>query len=414
MNPTRGSGSKRNRSRTYFFLSYAHSAPMHREPGETGADTDAWVRVFHDDLSAAVRRRAHPPDHMDISFIDQSVPVGADWKAELSEALSGAEVFVPLYSPGYFKKSWPLRERESFRQRLANSGHLDAQRHVLPVLWVPFLSWDTPPEAREALELGLDAPEYQKNGLRGLCMLTLFKTQYKHIVQRVAKRIVDTAEGFPLGRSSAPFSDDLPEVSVLEADFVITVIAPDRRSLPPGRSGATYERGAAMWRPFGERQALPVAQHAASTAERLGLATQVGSFAEVGKRLERCPAVVLVDPWSIASRDGLRTFRSAAEELPPWAIPLIVDDVDDPQYAAQGRELSDRTLATLREAGVPYAERVSRVGEFANVMPGLVTEARRQYLRNGPVPGPSGQPGERPSLRGPDPAQPPQPGKTKR
>jgi FxsC-like protein len=293
---------------------------------------------------------------------------------------------VALYAPGYFKKSWPQRELESFRQRLARSNDPHAARHLLPVLWVPFLAWDTLVDVREALMVGRDAPDYADNGIRGLCMLSHLSDQYRKVVQRVAKHIVDTAEGFPLKRSRAPSFEELPAISIAEPDFIVAVLAPDRHSLPPERSAATYAANAAGWRPFGPRQALSVAEHAAITAERLGLATQVGTLGEVSKRLDRCPAVVLIDPWSIETAKGARALRTAMAKLPTWAIPVIITDTEDPEYDRHGRTLAERTAAELTSASVPFAPRISQVREFADVMPGLINEARRQYLTKGPVP----------------------------
>ncbi len=124
---------------TYFFLSYAHSAP----PPGARADADVWVGQFFADLSDEVRRQARPVAGMRIGFFDQHIPLGADWKAALAEALGDAEVFVPLYSPGYFSRPWALGEQESFRARLAAAGSARLTAgHLTPVLWIPFPPWE--------------------------------------------------------------------------------------------------------------------------------------------------------------------------------------------------------------------------------------------------------------------------------
>lgn len=124
---------------TYFFLSYAHSAP----PPGARADADVWVGQFFADLTDEVRRQARPVAGMRIGFFDQHIPLGADWKAALAEALGDAEVFVPLYSPGYFSRPWALGEQESFRARLAAAGSARLTAgHLTPVLWIPFPPWE--------------------------------------------------------------------------------------------------------------------------------------------------------------------------------------------------------------------------------------------------------------------------------
>ena len=46
-------------------------------------------------------------------------------------------------------------------------------------------------------------PKAFENGLRALCMLTSYREQYVAIVKRLARRIVDVAERYPLGPSRA-------------------------------------------------------------------------------------------------------------------------------------------------------------------------------------------------------------------
>src|SRR6476659_7455305 len=111
----------------YFFLSYAHSAPPDPDPeDERGPveepDSDPVVEKFYEDLAGAVRARARPGSREPMGFFDQAIPAGSDIKAELSRALGAAQVFVPLYSPSYVTRSWPLREQEVFRRRLAWAG----------------------------------------------------------------------------------------------------------------------------------------------------------------------------------------------------------------------------------------------------------------------------------------------------
>jgi FxsC-like protein len=397
--------SLRTRQGTYFFLSYAHSAPMSEGPR---VDTDAFVSEFFKDLLAQVEQRAKPIPGMKLGFFDQQVPLGSDWKAVLAEHLGAAEVFVPLYSPGYFGRSWPMRERESFRERLALSGSPEPRRHIVPVLWTPFPSWQETPEIRQALELGTDAPEYAENGMRALCMLALYRDQYDLILGRLARRIVDLAERSPLGPSPATGldkvagPDEVTGVVLADTAFVIVVSAPIRTGLPLGRSAHSYAATSTLWRPFAERQALPVAEYAASTAERLGLPTRIVSYAEAGDLLSRCPAVMLIDPWVAAGPGGVQALRTAVQGLPDWVVPLVVADSDDAQYTERGADLADDVIDKLSSAGLPRMERVGQVKEFVEIMPYLVTEARRQYLKNAPVFPPDGPPIERPRLTDPN------------
>lgn len=391
-----GSASSRSRHGTYFFLSYAHSPPV---GDEARTDTDAWVSVFFRDLSDHVARYARSASGLDIGFIDQQIPLGSDWKAVLAEALGAAEVFVPLYSPGYFSKSWPMGERESFRERLVASGVAEPARRVTPVLWIPFPSWEEPAEVGEALEIGGHSTEYAENGMRALCMLASYRDAYLVVLDRLARRIVEIAERNPLGPSRAPNLDEVANRVRTDTAFVVAVLAPTVTSRPAGRKARGYADRSRLWQPFGERQALPVADHAASTAERLGLPTRIADLDDARELLGRYPAVLLVDPWALADPAAAAVLRDTLTTLPDWVVPMVVADRDDPQYTARGAGLADEVMTMLSASGVPRAELVGQVKEFVEVMPALVTEARRQYLKNAPVfPPPGPPPSRRPRL----------------
>ncbi|MFF0369074.1 TIR-like protein FxsC [Micromonospora sp. NPDC005087] len=364
---------------TYFFLSYAHSAP----PQGAQADTDVWVGKFFADLTDEVTRQAKPVAGMRIGFFDQHIPLGADWKAALAEALGAAEVFVPLYSPGYFSRPWALGEQESFRARLAAAGPARAAAgHLTPVLWIPFPPWETHPELDGALDLGRDVPEYAENGLRALCMLASYRTQYELLLSRLAGRVVHTAERRPLGPSRAPGLDEVTRPAPADPDFVVAVLAPTRDRLPADRDPAGYAASGRLWRPYGSRQELPAAEYAASTAERLGLSARTADFAQAAGLLDRRPAVLLVDPWIVTAPDALGTVEGLLHGLREWVVPLVVTDDDDAQDTARW---ATEVTELLHDAGLPQVKRACTMREFVDLMPALVTEARRQFLKHAPV-----------------------------
>ncbi|MBQ0897072.1 TIR domain-containing protein [Micromonospora sp. U56] len=379
---------------TYFFLSYAHSAPA----PSARTDTDVWVGQLFTDLSEEVARQAQPASGMRIGFFDQHIPQGADWKTALAGALGSAEVFVPLYSPGYFNRPWAMREQESFRARLAAAGAVRSAAHLLPVLWIPFPSWESRPELDAALDLGQDVPGYAENGLRALCMLAPYRAEYLAVLRRLAQRIVDATERQPLGPSRVPGLEEVTREPATDPAFVVAVLAPTRHGLPEGRDAAGYGTLSRLWRPFGDRQELPVAEYAASTAERLGLPARTTDFADAEELLDSRPVVVLVDPWVTELPNGATDLAAAARAFPPWVVPVVVTDADDPRDGPRGADLARRALTLLQDAGVPRVRWVGRVAEFTDLMPTLVTEARRQYLKNGPVFPPAG-PSRPPSLR---------------
>ncbi|MDQ7903252.1 TIR-like protein FxsC [Phytohabitans sp. ZYX-F-186] len=389
MSPTKG---------TYFFLSYARAAPP---TDNARTDTDTWVREFFRDLSQEVRQRARQQPGVEIGFLDLEVPPGSDSRAALAAALGAAQVFVPLYSPGYFGNSWSMREQESFRTRTAAAG--SPSDRVIPVLWVPFPSWETKVEVERARELGTGIPEYAENGMRALRMLSYYDGPYQVVLERLAGRIVDLAERHPLAPSLAPDPHDDRLPVEREVAFEVTVLAPTKADLPPDRTGDSYGETSAQWRPFSTRQALPIAEDAASTAERLGLPTRIVSFTEAGGPVAGRPAVLLIDPWVIAGSGGAQALRTVAQDLPDWVVPLIVVNEDDAQHTARGEGLADEAAAILFAADARRPERVGQVSEFVRIMPSLVAKARRQYLKNAPVFPSDGKPTERARLTDPTP-----------
>ncbi|HEX8344616.1 MAG TPA: TIR-like protein FxsC, partial [Actinoplanes sp.] len=366
----------------YFFLSYAHSAPA---PGES-ADTDRWVRVCYEDLTERVRQIARPAAGLSAGFIDDLILAESDWNAALGDALAVSEVFVALYSPGYFNKSWPLREREAFARRLREiEGSTDKHRHILPVLWLPVFSWQVTPDIQEAVQLGVDVPAYVDNGLRALCMLPSYREEYETILERIARRIVDVAENSPVGPSWAPPPEDLPGTAPTATQFVVAVAAPDADGLPTGRNPTTYGPDAQGWRPFGGSGASPLAQYVAHTAERLGLPSRTTALAGDPQAAGRSAALVLIDPWVAADPAGRAALTAMVRALPDWALCVVVANRSDEQYRTGGADLA-RQVAEAAGGPAPLpVMAVDDLQQFIDGVPVLVTEARRRYLLLGPA-----------------------------
>jgi FxsC-like protein len=375
------------RKASYFYLSYAQSPPL---AGTVQADPDHWVREFHRDLTAAVRAAASPHSKLGPGLFDKEIPLRSDWKADLTEALSSAEVFVPLYSPAYFARSWPGREWACFSQRLVAAGEESPLERFAPVLWTPLPPELDPPGLREGMRDA--APEYAENGLRTLLRLQLYRASYEQVVGRLAAHIVDLAENSPVGPSDAPDIDEVQSEFRPEANelvFAVTVAAPAISGLPAGRDHAGYGERGVDWRPYPSDQELPLAQHAARIAEQLDLAVLTNGIEKQGDELTSWPGVILIDPWFISSDQGRSDFDSYIRQLPSWVLPLLILD---PHPDAHSEQLADQVRGMLsgkHQAGGGAAERaingVDSLAGFAALMPVLATEAERQYLRHGPV-----------------------------
>ena len=394
----------------YFFLSYAHSDPL---AGYPDANPDKLVGEFFGDLADAVRRQASPRPGSPPGFYDQEIPVASDWKVSLSWALSTAQVFVPLYSPGYLAKSLPGREWECFRTRMEDMGVPDPGQRFAPVLWIPLReTQDQVAGLEEALALGADHPDYADNGLRALLKIGPYRDSYEAVVNRLAQRVVTLAENFPIqpyevqdiDEMTSPFSPD----SRL-AVFDIQTAAPTTSTVAAGHDPSGYGEDSADWRPF-PHQELPLAEYAKQVAERLDFRAEVSGIKAAGGKPTGRPGIIVIDPWFIADDNGRLALESAVDELPRWVLPLLViGQPDDPRtrkLAGQVRDILAAAGALHTDSSRRAAEGVHSLSEFVSTVRVLVAEAEKQYLRHrsgrytgGQVPSPSGN--RRPSLRGP-------------
>ncbi len=384
---------QRTRHGIYFFLSYAHSAPMSER---VRSDADPSVSVFFADLVAAVAARARPAAGMRIGFFDQQIPSGADMKVQLCDALGCAEVFVPLYSPGYFSKSWPMREQQVFRGRLRAASAATPDRHIVPVLWTPLLSWEQPPAMATALSIRADDSDYGENGLRALCMLTSYRQSYELVLAMLADEIVKVAERSPLGPSTAPDLDDVLDRVPAKAGFVVAMLSPEDDVLPG--SPAVDGRTNAWWWAYAGRRIPPVAEHARNMAERLGLNALLGDFAEFESLFDQAPAIVFVDPWMVVDR-GPEFLASTFAGLPDWVVPLLLDTHVEGSGPDPASALAEKAIAVLQSVRDVPVNRVDSMEKLEEILPTTVAKARRTYLRRGPVFPPAGPAKRRARLR---------------
>jgi FxsC-like protein len=374
----------RGRLRSYFFLSYAHSNPMVDHPQ---ADPDRWVRKFFGDLVAAVTQHASRRSEFISGFFDQQIPVGSDLKESLRQALSVAEVFVPLYSASYLATSWPGREWACFHQRVKRAGVANPERRFVPVLWSPLIEAQHPPGLEEALALSADQPDYVENGLQALLRIQPYHHVYVRMVNQLARRIVLLAEQSPIAPSDAPNIDQVESEFMPEPQlpiFAIETAAPTAQTAAAGRDLRGYGGTSIEWRPF-TKQKLPLAEHARQVAERFSFKAEVSAIKTVSDPLIRRPGIILIDPWFVASETGQTALRSALSGLPQWVLPLLILDRPDDRRA---QELADRVRDALRDAGAlstdssrRAARGVSSLDDFVAIVPDLVAEAERQYLR---------------------------------
>lgn len=349
----------------YFYLSYAKvppAAPL------TPAPRDRLVDTFFTDLSASVGRLVHGRSRP-VGFYDPAAGGSAS-----VDGLSQAEVMVQLYSDRYAKSPWSAWERRAFAQRM-RQAHADPADRIKPVYWMP---------GADADHFGLrgvddDVPYYKEIGLGALCEVgRLDRTQavpewkdaYHTIVDRVADRIVSTAERTPIGPSEVPEVPEDATSSPAAANVLIAVhqadhIAPDE------------------WAPFSGSLHESIARQALEVAQRLDLRAAVVTMPGAVRLWQRKPTVLLVDAGLAADPEQAEELAGVLRTLPRWVLPLVIADRDDRQNAARGAELRGRVVDML-PPGVGAPNVADHAAGLREILPALLTQARSRYLRDMP------------------------------
>jgi hypothetical protein len=101
------------------------------------------------------------------------------------------------------------------------------------------------------------------------------------------------------------------------------------------------------------------------------------------------PGVVLIDPWFVAKERGLAALQAFVGKLPVWVLPLLVlganQDSRSARLAERVRGILQQTMSSRGDAVKRAIGGVDSLARFAVLMPILVAEAERQYLRHGPI-----------------------------
>jgi aminoglycoside 3-N-acetyltransferase len=376
----------------YFFLSYARLPPLPPVPGTDLTDQpDEWVHAFFRDLSDAVNYRAAAGSGLRPGFLDVEVSSGPRGQHGLADEIGASEVFVPLLSLDYFRRSWPQTEWASFEQRLRDVDAVEPQRRFAPVLWIPLPTGEQAPGLADALSLaeGAALRTYADYGLCAMLRHPEYRAHYKQIVGELATRIVSVAEKAPLGSSPLSLSEvtDLASQETGGKVFAVAVT---------GRPGA--------------RGAQP-AEYVRRAAEGLGFTVRIRAFVQSADQFRCAPGILLVDPDSVVGDEARRDLDARVAELPPWVLPVVVTSRRARQ-PADGRQIFlERSYRSYQHRPAIVLDGLRGVGsllELVKLMPDFVRYAEREYLRHGPTQRSVSHPVSRPRLAGAGPpANPP-------
>ena len=252
----------------------------------------------------------------------------------------------------------------------------------MPVLWTPLLEEHDPPRYAEALDLGATEPDYAENGLRALLRIAPYHDSYEAVLRELALRIVTIAEEAPLAPATVPDIDEIEspfKPSDHLAGFTIVVVAPTASTAPKGRDRGSYGTASTDWRPFPEQE-LSLAEYARQVAERLDFKAEVTGFEKPAG-----PGLLLIDPWLVAGSHGRQALEGAIAGLPPWVLPLqVISPAPHPRteaLAQQVRDMLSAAGAMSTESSRRAGRGVSSLDQFVKLVPELVAEAERQYLR---------------------------------
>lgn len=190
----------------WFFFSYAH------------ADYNEYLQRFYEHLADEVRGLTGSPAPQS-GFLDRKdIEHGATWDSALEQGLQNCRVFVPIYSPSYFRAPYCGKEFAVFRERLHNHYKqlvgVAADPLILPVLWNPESNvLGALPAVINKIhyKYGNYPPEYLSEGVWQLTRLgaasgAKYFAQYFEFVRKFANTIVNAAKSHPLPALTSPLT----------------------------------------------------------------------------------------------------------------------------------------------------------------------------------------------------------------
>jgi len=305
---------------------------------------------FYKDLCADIHHltASSLPGYMD----RQELPLGADWPADLTRALSTCRVFMPIYSPRYFNSEYCGKEWTVFARRVerhARGGSPPAV--IIPVVWTDMDLEDIPEFARlvQYSQGGLPS-HYVREGLYGIMRLGKYREAYKETVFCLAKAVIAAAKiGLaPLHESEQIRLDQIPDAFADakrpsdSLDIRLTVAACDLSSLPAERDRFYYGPKPLRWTPYRPTEDKPVADVAETVIRGMGHRAELKELGAGPEEATR-PDVMLVDMWAA---DQVRLAEDLGKAKGQSTVVILPVDQGD-EESIQHRERLETSLKSL-------------------------------------------------------------------
>ncbi|MFE7836240.1 TIR-like protein FxsC [Streptomyces sp. NPDC057474] len=411
-----GASLGRGGSSPYFFLSHAHT-PNH---DSRGADPILWVKKLFDELCRHIMELTDLPKGAKVGFLDQGIQVGARGTDELSVSLARCKVFVPLYSPRYFRSEQCGREWWAFSQRQVNHrarGGVTRDSAIIPALWTSVEPAQMPQVARDLqFDHAAFGQDYADEGFYGLTKLRYHRDEYERAVYRLAKRIVRVANEGSLDEGK--FSRDYESLPAAfgsaepPPEFDISVLACTRSDLPQGRNPDYYGDRPHDWNPYHPESTLPLGDHAADVVRTMGYTVNVEALDDNSRMLHqekpRAPGLLLIDRWALESTRGKDLMGKLCEEQRPWVSVMIPRHRNDIVAAETEQQLEEHTYRTLIPRLADGAGHCAANGDirdldaFGSELQRAIASAVFSYWEHVETYPPEGPPIKPPRLKGPD------------
>lgn len=302
------------------------------------ADAGCYLDKFYNDLCENVASKFGEKNKAKFVYMDSShIELGDEWEESLIDALQSCDIFVSIYSRGYFGSDYCGKEFSIFKKRmdLYNSTGAQCNGLILPVLWENPETYDIPTViGKIQYDPNNFDKIYQQEGLRYLLKLQQYKDEYEKFIDKLSKQIFkkldefsklraenkytlpklkdkitlkDTINGFAVSNGKQNVVPELNREQLGPNTAKFVFIAGNSEELKVRRKqtdGYGFE-GGRDWKPYYPEYEKAIGNITLAVALELDLfyetlVTSVELLEEIGKAEKtNTIVIIIIDPWSI-------------------------------------------------------------------------------------------------------------------